>query len=96
MAIELKEVESSNLRAIGYDPATRVLHVRFKNGSLYEYTNVPQTIFEGLSQAQSKGAFLNQNVVKNKEFGYRKLEPVPVPRAEAVEEHGKVDEVKPA
>ncbi len=86
MAIQMNEVDSSNLKAIGYDPATKVLHVRFKNGSLYEYRGVSQELYDNLSKAPSKGAFLNQYVVRNKDLGYTKLEPVPQPAPEKVEE----------
>ena len=38
---EMHYVDSSNVEAIGYDPATQELHVRFlKSGETYVYYNV--------------------------------------------------------
>ena len=34
-------VKSSNIESVAYDPATRELHVRFKNGGTYSYEDVP-------------------------------------------------------
>ncbi len=34
-------VSSSNLAAVGYDPAGKVLEIEFLNGSIYQYFNVP-------------------------------------------------------
>ena len=38
-------VKSSNVRAAGYDPATKRMHVQFASG-LYEYPNVSQEKFD--------------------------------------------------
>ncbi|MBO9521334.1 MAG: KTSC domain-containing protein [Nocardioidaceae bacterium] len=39
---------SRALAEAGYDPAARVLRLRFVGGGLYEYLGVPPEIFEGL------------------------------------------------
>ena len=51
-------VISSNLASVGYDPQTLTLEVEFSDGSIYQYFDVPETIFESLMQANSKGSFL--------------------------------------
>lgn len=49
-------VSSSNLDAVGYEKGT--LYVRFKNGSLYSYSGVPEYIYNELMNASSKGSYL--------------------------------------
>jgi len=55
-------VRSSNIRSVGYDPATESLEVEFHSGSVYQYMKVPVTEYEGLIRASSKGRYLNQKV----------------------------------
>lgn len=52
-------VASSNISAIGYNQATETLEVEFLSGSVYQYYNVPQNIYDQLMAAGSKGRFLN-------------------------------------
>ena len=60
---DMKFVDSSNIESIGYDPETRELYVSFVNtGRTYVYYNVDQWIFDEFIQADSKGAYLNQNI----------------------------------
>lgn len=51
-------VFSSNVASIGYDPASQTLEVEFNNGSVYQYYNVPEGIFDQFQAAPSKGQFL--------------------------------------
>jgi hypothetical protein len=53
-------VESSNIKAIGYDKPTRKLRIQFKSG-LYEYVNVEKQLFDGFLEAESKGKFFQQH-----------------------------------
>lgn len=53
-------VTSSNISAIGYEGST--LYVRFNNGSLYEYYNVPSSVYSGLMSASSHGSYLASHV----------------------------------
>jgi hypothetical protein len=54
--------ESSNIARFGYDNASHVLKVEFKNGSIYDYFDVPEHVFRGMAGAPSKGQFLAQQV----------------------------------
>ncbi|HEY6766644.1 MAG TPA: KTSC domain-containing protein [Candidatus Sulfotelmatobacter sp.] len=60
--MEMKKVHSSHLRAVGYDPAVRTLHVEFNNGDVYEYKGVPREFHSTLSSADSTGAFFSKHV----------------------------------
>jgi hypothetical protein len=58
--IELSPVESSQIEAIGHDPETNTLAIRFKDyrggrGALYHYANVTTEDFEVFRGAESIG-----------------------------------------
>lgn len=59
---------SSNILSIGYDPDNRILEVEFTTGAVYQYYDVPQSIYDGLMAADSHGTFLSAYVKKG---GYR-------------------------
>ena len=64
--IEMKEVESSNIKAIGYDPEENRLYVEFlSNGNVYMYADVSQEVFDGLMSSDSHGKYLARNVKNN-------------------------------
>jgi hypothetical protein len=54
--------QSSNIAGFDYDKDRQVLTVEFKNGGRYNYYDVPETVFEGMKAASSKGQFLAQSV----------------------------------
>lgn len=54
--------ESSNIARFRYDEANQVLTVEFKNGGAYNYFDVPETVFEQMKAAPSKGRFLAQSI----------------------------------
>lgn len=60
---EMVFVVSTTMEAVGYDPTTSELHVRFlRTGETYVYYAVPESIFEELMQSESKGQYFNQNI----------------------------------
>lgn len=61
-------VSSSNIASIGYDADNMVLEVEFLNGSIYQYYDVPQIIYDGLMAADSHGKYLAAYIKKG---GYR-------------------------
>lgn len=69
-------VESSNLNALRYSPKTQTLFIRFgqpKAVSCYKYENVPENLFLGLLNAESKGKFFWQWIRPfHKEFPYNR------------------------
>ena len=66
--MERQYVSSSNIASIGYDPGNMVLEIEFLSGSVYQYYDVPQSIYDGLMAADSHGKFL---AVYIKKGGYR-------------------------
>lgn len=58
--IHLKPVKSSNVEAIGYDPETETVRVRFKGGATYRYAEVPAELFESIEAATSIGSAVSR------------------------------------
>lgn len=54
--------ESSNIARFSYDEANQVLKIEFKNGSIYDYFEVPENVYEGMRNAPSKGQYLAQQI----------------------------------
>ena len=72
-AIDMKPVQSSNIRAIGHDAAAAALVVEFTSGDFYEYANVNAEQFDALLKAESVGKHLNQHIKGKHPF--KKLDP---------------------
>ncbi len=64
-------VSSSNLASVGYDEASKILEIEFNNRSIYQYSNVPESVYRALMQAASHGTYFNQNI--KGAYPYRKL-----------------------
>lgn len=61
-------VNSSTIEAIGYDASAMTLQVKFKNGALYEYSEVPQYVYDAVIESESVGKALNSEVKGKYEF----------------------------
>jgi len=73
-AIELKEVESSQIASIGFNPEASLLLIEFKNknqNTKYAYPNVTQEQFNDFENADSVGRHFGQNL---KTLDFCKLE----------------------
>ncbi len=66
--MERVNVVSTNIRSIGYDASTMILEVEFNNGTVYQYYDVPEDLYEGIMTAESHGKFLASYIKKG---GYR-------------------------
>jgi hypothetical protein len=56
------EVESSNLRAVDYDPFVAALTIEFRNGGVYEYYRVPYSAYAALMRAESQGKYFHAHI----------------------------------
>ena len=68
MAIEHIQVVSSNVESVSFEPEKNTLTVYFRNGSAYEYYNVPETAFAELKLADSVGRYINAAIKPNYAF----------------------------
>ena len=50
-------VSSSNLKSVGYDNVSHTLEIQFHSGGVYQYMNVPPSVFAALMAASSHGSF---------------------------------------
>ena len=62
-------IGNSNLCAVGYDGQT--LRIQFHSGGVYDYLNVPESVYHGLMNAASKGSYHAAHI-KNA-YTYRKI-----------------------
>lgn len=51
--MEMKPVKSSNLKAVGYDPTTRMLRAEFSSGGAWDYRDVPVEKYQQLLAADA-------------------------------------------
>lgn len=73
--MKLHPVKSSNIAAVGYDSATRELRVKFSNGAVHSYADVPVATHLALVGADSVGRHFSANI--RGKFTSQKLEPAP-------------------
>lgn len=60
--ITLTPRDSSNIKATGYDAATKTLAVQFLNGVVWHYADVPPLLAEHLHSALSIGSFFGSKI----------------------------------
>ncbi|MBA7590381.1 hypothetical protein ES708_32497 [subsurface metagenome] len=66
--LDWTEVESSNIKKVGYAAALEELHIKFNSGTEYAYLEVPPEVFDALIGAPSKGKFLNAEIKGKYEY----------------------------
>ena len=64
-----KEVESSHLVSMDYDSNTEILEIEFHDGSVYQYSKVPKSVWRELSLEKN----VLQKIGAGVEKGARKL-----------------------
>lgn len=58
-----RPVDSSLIRSVGYDVASSVLEIEFTGeGRIYEYYDVPLSVYLELMAAGSKGQYFNEYI----------------------------------
>jgi hypothetical protein len=62
-------VHSTNIVSVGYEAAAKVLEVEFQSGKVYQYLDVPESVYQDLMTASSKGEYFHDNILK--EFDFR-------------------------
>lgn len=67
----LNEIDSSNIVRTEYDTETKKMIAEFKNGTKYEYDEVPHSIYTRFRMAESQGKFFNSEISKT--YKYKKI-----------------------
>jgi len=65
------KANSSNLESFWYNKDKKRLTIEFWSGSIYEYADVPEQLFNELRLAESQGSYFYKNIRSN--FIYKKL-----------------------
>ena len=55
-------VSSSLVAYAGYVPEYKVLEIEFQDGRSYHYFGVPERIYKGLMEAESRGRYFNDHI----------------------------------
>lgn len=55
-------VESSAISSVGYDPRREILELEFSSGAVYDYFEVPRSVYDSLMKASSKGRFISRSI----------------------------------
>lgn len=62
IAFPLLKTHSLAIESFDYDAASQILRVQFGSGSIYDYRDVPETVYRELKAAPSLGQFFNQRI----------------------------------
>lgn len=65
-------VISSDIHSIGYEPGSHILEIEFRSGGVYEYFDVPQSVYDSLMSASSHGSFFHRNI--RDKYRYTKIQ----------------------
>ena len=60
--MNMQQVKSSNIQAVGYDEETKTLQVQFMGSGLYRYYGVAPELHKELMESESKGKFMNAKI----------------------------------
>jgi hypothetical protein len=63
--VERKRVNSSKIRAIGYDPKSQVLEVEFSDGKVMAYSGVSPEVHRRFMSAPSPVSFYEDRIVED-------------------------------
>lgn len=61
--MERKRINSSKIRAIGYDPKAQVLEVEFNDGRVMAYSGVSPEVHRSFMNAPSPASFFEDRIV---------------------------------
>ena len=64
----LNEIESGTIVRSQYDTEKKDMIVEFKNGTRYQYLEVPHAIYTKFRMAESQGKFFVSEIAKNHKY----------------------------
>jgi len=68
LPMQTVDVNSTAIQTAEYEYDNYRLRLTFTNGSSYDYTKVPNHVFEGLRTSASKGKFINKFILSSYKF----------------------------
>lgn len=62
MSVEMQPVDSSMVSHVGYEPASKTLHLTYHSGQTYQHPGVPAAKFAALLSAPRVGVYINKQI----------------------------------
>jgi len=81
--MERVPLESTAVRSAGYDAASSTLELEFNSGRIYQFENVPISVYQWLLRTPNKGSYVARMI--NPRYAYRDITDAP-PRLDSDEE----------
>jgi len=66
-----QSVSSLNIKSVSYDSLNSVLEIEFHSNSIYQYSNVPISVYNALMSSSSKGTYFDKFIKHI--FNYRQV-----------------------
>lgn len=67
-SFDMKDVDSSMINKVGYDSESETLQIEYNSTALYQYFDVPKSVFDDLFSKESIGKYAHKNIRFNYEF----------------------------
>lgn len=64
-------IQSSNIVESVYNMESQIMTVKFKNGTEYQYKDVPHKVYTQFRMAESQGKYFTSEI--SKKFDYKKM-----------------------
>ncbi|MEE9142455.1 MAG: KTSC domain-containing protein [Gammaproteobacteria bacterium] len=58
--MQRQPISSKSIRSVGYDAVQRILEIEFVRGAVYQYREVPASVYEWLLRAKSRSTFFDR------------------------------------
>ena len=68
------QLNSSNIKAVGYNKEDKTLEIEFHSGGTYKYKDAPKSLFHRIKRVKSPGKFFHKHIKKDNKYPYEKLE----------------------
>jgi hypothetical protein len=65
-------VESQSIASIGYHRRAKILEIEFRNGGIYQYSDVSAATYKKFLRSESKGQFFQRRI--RGQYAYRRAE----------------------
>ncbi len=60
--MEREYVESSMITSFGFDSTSSILEIEFKSGAIWQYFDVPESLYYEMKAASSCGKFFHSDI----------------------------------
>ena len=69
--MDRKPIRSTSICSVAYEPATMTLELELRDGTVYQYFNVPEQVYQDFLAATFTGSYFN-SYIKNC-YSYRRV-----------------------